>query len=53
MSEKVHEDSGGWGCENYGDAISRELLVEEFARKARKVEMETFKKHWVCEKSPI
>ena len=35
------------------DAIFGELMIKEFVEAARKVEMETFKKHGVYEKVPI
>ena len=39
--------------ELYYDAISGELMIRELVEAARKVEMETFKKHGVYEKVPI
>ncbi len=39
--------------ELYHDAISGELMIKELVEAARKVEMETFKKHGVYEKVPI
>ncbi len=35
------------------DAISGEVLDGELIQKAREAEMETFKKHGVCEKPPL
>ncbi len=37
----------------YYDAISGEVLEGERTREARKVHMETFREHGVCEKVPI
>ncbi len=48
--------TGAWGDyeeELYRDAISEELMIKESAEAARKVEMETSKKHAVCEKALI
>ena len=39
--------------ELYYDAISGEVMIKELVDAARKVEMETFKKHDVYEKAPI
>ena len=39
--------------ELYYDAISGEVMIKELVEAARKVEMETFKKHGVCQRVPI
>ncbi len=39
--------------EMYYDALRGEVMIKELVEAVRKVEMETFKKHGVCEKVPI
>ena len=55
--ETVHEFvDGDWNEQNedqYYDAISGEPFVTELVEEARKLEMDTFRKHGVYEKVPI
>ncbi len=56
FNEEVFEFSGAWREheeELCCDAISGEAMIKELVDASRKVEMETFKKHGVCEKVPI
>ncbi len=57
FNEEVFEFiNSAWGeCEEelYYDANSGEVMIKELVEAARKVAMETLKKHRVCEKVPI
>ncbi len=53
MFEFINSRWREYGKKLYCDAISNEEMVEELVDAARKVEMETFKRHGVYEKMPI
>ncbi len=51
--EFINSTRGEYEEESYHDAISGEAMIKELVDAARKVEMETFRKHGVYEKMPL